>query len=288
MARRRTMLHEAENKILYEGPEPGTLVQYYKDQASVQKDKPQQTADGKDEAPAAEDKPQRTVDGKGVLNNRICEHVMTNLNRIGVPTHFLRRLNMREQLVRMVEVIPLRMVVRNVAVGDFARRLGVQDGEPLQRVVTEFYYMDPKLDFPLVNEDHIYAFNWACSCEVGEMTALAMRTNDFLSGMFLGAGIRLADFQMEFGREYSNDMERLIIVDEISPDTCRLLDIATGARLDSDSMREDVDGLVDSYSEVARRLGLVRQSEARTEPGPPRLVRHNEGVKMLATPSSAP
>lgn len=267
---RRTVLYEGRNKILYEGPEPSTLIQYYKDEAFL-----------------AEDKPLQTVDGKGVLNNRICEHVMTNLNRIGVPTHFLRRLNMREQLVRMVEVVPLRLVVRNVAVGDFARNLGIQDGEPLPRPVIEFRYMNPDFTYPLVNEDQICAFNWACGCEIGEMTTMAMRANDFLAGMFLGAGIRLADFQMEFGREYGNDHERLIIIDEISPDTCRLLDIATGTRLDSDSIREDGDGLVDSYSEVARRLGLMRQSEGREEPGP-RLVRQNEVVRMLAAPSSAP
>ena len=250
MARRR-LIYEGKAKILYEGPEPGTIVQYFKDDA---------TADNGAK--------HEVIDGKGVLNNRICEHIMSNLNGIGVPTHFVRRLNMREQLVRAIEIIPLEVVVRNVAAGTFSERLGIKEGEALPRTIVEFHLKDDKLNDPLVNEDHILAFGWASPHEIDDMIALAVRVNDFLSGLFLGAGIRLVDFKIECGREWQNDMERIIVGDEISPDTCRLWDVASGQRLDKDVFRRDLGRLTDAYSEVARRLGLLRDNKGGGTAGP--------------------
>ena len=201
MARRR-MVYEGKAKILYEGPEPDTLIQYFKDEAT-----------------AFDAQKKAVIEGKGVLNNRLSEHFMTGLNAIGVPTHFIRRINMREQLIRMVEMIPLEVVVRNYAAGSISKRLGIPEGQQLPRPIIEFYYKDDALHDPLVSEEHVVAFNWASQQDIDDMIALALRVNDFLSGMFLGVGIRLVDFKIEVGRVYDGDFQRLIVADEISPDS---------------------------------------------------------------------
>ena len=170
-------LYEGKAKILYEGPEPGTLVQYFKDDASA--------GDGAKKA---------RIEGKGVLNNRLSEHFMTGLNEIGVPTHFIRRLNMREQLIRSVEIIPLEVVVRNVAAGSISKRLGIEEGTPLPRPIVEFYYKDDALHDPMVSEEHIIAFGWASQQDLDDIIALALRVNDFMSGLMMGVGIKLIDF----------------------------------------------------------------------------------------------
>ena len=182
MARRR-QIFEGKAKVLFEGPEPGTLVQYFKDDAS-----------------AFRNQKKGTITGKGVLNNRISEYLMTRLGDVGVPTHFMRRLNMREQLVREVEIIPVEVVVRNISAGSLAKRFGVAEGTPLPRSIVEYCYKSDELDDPMVSEEHITAFGWATPQELDEMMALALRVNDFLSGLFLGIGIRLVDFRLEFGR----------------------------------------------------------------------------------------
>ncbi len=250
MARRR-LVYEGKAKILYEGPEPETLIQYFKDDAT---------------AFNAEKK--AVVEGKGVLNNRLSEHFMSGLNNIGVPTHFIRRINMREQLIRLVEMIPLEVVVRNVAAGSLSKRLGIPEGQQLPRPVIEFYYKDDALGDPLVTEEHIVAFNWAGQQDIDDMIALALRVNDFLSGMFLGVGIRLIDFKIEIGRVYDGDFQRLVIADEISPDSCRLWDVETGRKLDKDVFRQDLGNLADAYTEVARRLGVMPRTNGRAPSGP--------------------
>ncbi len=237
---RRKKIYEGKAKILYEGPEPGTLVQYFKDDAT-----------------AFNAEKHAVIEGKGVLNNRLSEFFMQGLNAIGVPNHFIRRLNMREQLVRAVEIIPLEVVVRNIAAGSISKRLGIEEGTQLPRPIVEFYYKDDALGDPLVSEEHIIAFNWATHQDMDDMVALALRVNDFLSGVMLGAGIRLVDFKIEIGRVYEGDFQRLIVADEISPDSCRLWDIKTGAHLDKDVFRRDLGDLADAYTEVARRLGLM-------------------------------
>ena len=241
---RRKKVYEGKAKILYEGPEPGTLVQYFKDDAT-----------------AFNAEKRATVEGKGVLNNRLSEFFMTGLNAVGVPTHFIRRLNMREQLIRAVEIIPLEVVVRNVAAGSISKRLGIEEGTPLPRPIVEFYYKDDALGDPMVSEEHIIAFGWASQQDMDDMISLALRVNDFLSGLMLGVGIKLVDFNIEIGRIWDNDYMRLIIADEISPDSCRLWDMETGQKLDKDVFRRDLGNLADAYTEVARRLGVMPQRE---------------------------
>ncbi|MFC7704095.1 phosphoribosylaminoimidazolesuccinocarboxamide synthase [Plastorhodobacter daqingensis] len=240
MAPRRTKVYEGKAKILYEGPEPGTLIQYFKDDATAF------NAQKKD-----------VIEGKGVLNNRLSEFFMSGLNAIGVPTHFIRRLNMREQLIRSVEMIPLEVVVRNYAAGSISKRLGIEEGTALPRPIVEFYYKDDALGDPMVSEEHIIAFGWASQQDLDDMVALGLRVNDFMSGVMMGVGIRLVDFKIEIGRIWENDYQRLVVADEISPDSCRLWDIETGRKLDKDVFRRDLGNLADAYTEVARRLGVL-------------------------------
>ena len=181
-----------------------------------------------------------------------------------MPTHFIRRLNMREQLIREVEIIPLEVVVRNVAAGSLSTRLGIEEGTALPRSIVEFYYKNDKLGDPMVTEEHITAFGWATPQEIDDIMSLALRVNDFLSGLFLGVGIRLVDFKIEFGRLWENDTMRIIVADEISPDCCRLWDVETRNKLDKDRFRRDMGGLVEAYQEVARRLGLHVGQSMRT------------------------
>ncbi len=237
---RRKKVYEGKAKILYEGPEPGTLVQYFKDDAT-----------------AFNAEKTGVIDGKGVLNNRLSEFFMSGLNHIGVPTHFIRRLNMREQLIRQVEIIPLEVVVRNIAAGSMSERLGIEEGTPLPRPIIEFYFKDDALGDPLVTEEHVIAFGWAQQQDLDDMVALALRVNDFMSGVMLAVGIRLVDFKIEIGRIWDNDFQRLIVADEISPDSCRLWDIESGRKLDKDVFRRDLGDLGDAYAEVARRLGVL-------------------------------
>ena len=237
---RRTKIYEGKAKILYEGPEPGTIVQYFKDDAT---------------AFNAEKK--AVIEGKGALNNRLSEFFMTGLNEIGVPTHFIKRLNMREQLVRSCEIIPLEIIVRNFAAGSFSKRLGIEEGKRLPRPIVEYCYKDDILGDPLVTEEHIAAFGWASQQDMDDTLSMALRVNDFLSGLMLGVGIRLIDFKIEIGRIYEDDFHRLVVADEISPDSCRLWDIKTGQKLDKDVFRRDLGSLVSAYTEVAERFGVI-------------------------------
>ena len=168
---------------------------------------------------------------------------------------------MREQLIRAVEIIPLEVVVRNVAAGSISKRLGIEEGTPLPRPIVEFYFKNDALGDPMVSEEHIIAFGWASQQDMDDMISLALRVNDFLSGLMLGVGIKLVDFKIEIGRIWDNDYMRLIIADEISPDSCRLWDMETGQKLDKDVFRRDLGNLADAYTEVARRLGVMPQRE---------------------------
>ncbi|MBW4708138.1 phosphoribosylaminoimidazolesuccinocarboxamide synthase [Roseobacter sp. YSTF-M11] len=237
---RRKKIYEGKAKILYEGPEPGTIVQYFKDDAT---------------AFNAEKK--AVIEGKGVLNNRLSEFFMTGLAQIGVPNHFIKRLNMREQLVRSVEIVPLEIIVRNYAAGTMSKRLGIEEGTQLPRPIVEYCYKDDALGDPLVTEEHIAAFGWASQQDMDDILSLALRVNDFLSGVMMAVGIRLVDFKIEVGRVFDGDFHRLIVADEISPDSCRLWDIDTGQKLDKDVFRRDLGDLKDAYTEVARRLGVM-------------------------------
>ena len=237
---RRRQIYEGKAKILYEGPEPGTIIQYFKDDAT-----------------AFNAQKKGTINGKGVINNRISEHVFTLLGNIGIPTHFIKRLNMREQLVRQVEIVPIEVVARNVVAGSLATRLGLEEGTPLGRTILEYYYKDDALNDPMITEEHIACFGWATQEEMHEIADMALRINDFMSGLFAAIGIRLVDFKLEFGRVWDNDYARIILADEISPDGCRLWDMVTNEKLDKDRFRRDLGGEVEAYQEVARRLGLL-------------------------------
>lgn len=243
-------IYEGKAKILFEGPEPGTIIQYFKDDATAYN---------------AEKK--AVIEGKGILNNSLCEHFMLGLNGIGLSTHFIRRINAREQLCHKVEIVPLEVIVRNVAAGSMAKRLGLEEGTQLRRPLVEFSLKDDALGDPLVAEEHILAMDWATQQELDDMIPTALRVNDFMSGLMHGIGIKLVDFKIEFGRHFDQaDFPRLLIADEISPDSCRLWDQKTGEKLDKDVFRRDLGSLTDAYSEVARRLGVLPKGGAAAGP----------------------
>ncbi len=251
MAKQRRRIYEGKAKILYEGPEPGTIIQYFKDDAT-----------------AFNNQKKGTIEGKGVLNNRISEFIMTKIGEIGIPTHFIRTLNMREQLVYALEIIPIEIVVRNVIAGNMAKKFGLEEGDTLARPIVEYYYKKDELGDPMVTMDHIVSFGWADAEEMEGITGLSLRINDFLTGMFMGVGLRLVDFKLEFGRLYDEDGSGiLMLADEISPDNCRLWDIKTKEKMDKDRFRRDLGGVTEAYQEVARRLGLMNEGLAQVVSG---------------------
>ncbi|MEZ5863340.1 MAG: phosphoribosylaminoimidazolesuccinocarboxamide synthase [Geminicoccaceae bacterium] len=248
---RRKQVYEGKAKILFEGPESGTLIQYFKDDAT-----------------AFNNKKHAVITGKGVLNNRISEYLMMKLHDVGIPTHFVRRLNMREQLIREVEIIPIEVVVRNIAAGSLGKRLGIEDGTLLPRSIVEYYLKSDELGDPMVSEEHITAFGWASYQEIDEIMSMSLRINDFLSGLFLGVGLKLVDFKLEFGRLWEDEDMRLVLADEISPDNCRLWDVKTNERLDKDRFRQDLGKVEEGYQEIARRLGILPEAGPRDMRGP--------------------
>ena len=238
---KRKKLYEGKAKIVYEGPEPGTVIQYFKDDAT-----------------AFNAQKKAVLSGKGVLNNRISSHLMAQLETIGIPTHFLRPMNMREQLVREVDIVPLEVVVRNIAAGSLCKRLGLTEGTILPKPLVEFYYKNDELGDPMVSEDHIITFGWADPYEMEEIIGMAWRINDYLNGLFSAIGLKLVDFKMEFGRIWGEYGDVYILLsDEISPDTCRLWDAKTDKKLDKDRFRQDLGDVVEGYQEVAQSLGLI-------------------------------
>ena len=235
-------LYEGKAKILYEGPEKGTAIQHFKDDAT-----------------AYNNQKKSIVEGKGVLNNRISEHILNNLNQIGVKTHLIKRLNMREQLVRLVEIIPLEFIVRNIATGSLTKRLGIPDGTVLSKPLIEYSYKNDELGDPLIAREHILEFKWASQEELNFINNSCIRINDFMQGMFRGAGIKLVDFKLEFGRVTIDGKKEILLADEISPDTCRLWDVVSEKKLDKDRFRKDLGNIIQAYQEVARRLGIIHE-----------------------------
>ena len=236
----RKPLYEGKAKVIFDGPEDGTLVQYFKDDATAY------NAQKKD-----------VIAGKGVLNNYISEHIMEAVANLGIPTHFLGRLNDREQLIRKLEIVPIEIVVRNVAAGSICSRLGLEEGAPLPNTLIEFCLKDDALGDPIIAAEHIVTFGWATEDELDLICEDTMRINDFLSGLFLGIGVRLIDFKLEFGRLETEDGVAILLADEISPDNCRLWDAQTNEKMDKDRFRRDLGGLVEAYQEIARRLGVT-------------------------------
>jgi phosphoribosylaminoimidazole-succinocarboxamide synthase len=240
---RRRRIYEGKAKVLFEGPEPGTLVQYFKDDAT-----------------AFNNQKKGVITGKGVLNNRISEYLMLRLAEIGVQTHFVRRLNMREQLVRQVEIIPVEVIVRNIAAGTFSKRFGIEEGTALPRSIVEYCLKNDELGDPMICEEHITAFGWASTQDLDDMMQMSLRINDFLSGLFFGVGLKLVDFKLEFGRLWDDENMRIVLADEISPDSCRLWDVKTQEKLDKDRFRRDLGDVEQAYQEVARRLGVLPEA----------------------------
>ena len=235
-------LYEGKAKIIYAAPEKGTAIQHFKDHAT-----------------AFNNLKQSTIEGKGILNNRISEHILSSLNQIGIETHLIKRINMREQLIKLVEIIPIEFVVRNIATGSLTKRLGIEDGTVLDRPLIEFCYKNDELNDPLIAREHIYAFGWATPIEINRITDQCLRINDFMQGMFKGVGIKLVDFKLEFGRLNQNGKKKIILADEISPDTCRLWDVTSEEKLDKDRFRKDLGNLLEAYQEVARRLNILHE-----------------------------
>ena len=237
---KRKKIYEGKAKILYKGPQPNTIIQYFKDDAT-----------------AFNNKKFAVINGKGVLNNRISAFLMEKIKEIGIPTHFIKRLNMREQLVHSVDIIPIEVVIRNVAAGSICKRFGLKEGEALPRAIVEYYYKSDELNDPLVSDEHITAFEWANSNELEDIFNMSLRINDFLLGVFSSIGIKVIDFKLEFGRFYKDDNLEIILADELSPDNFRLWDNKTNKKLDKDRFREDLGNLEEAYQEVAERLGVL-------------------------------
>ena len=213
----------------------------------------------KDDATAYNNQKKDVIDGKGILNNRISEHILTNLNQVGIKNHLIKRLNMREQLVQHVEIIPIEFIVRNIATGSLTKRLGIEDGTVLEYPLVEYCLKNDELGDPLISKEHILAFKWMDDFEIDFVNNELARINDFLQGMFRGVGIKLVDFKVEFGRLEKNGKKDIILADEISPDTCRLWDATTDKKLDKDRFRKDLGNLVEGYQEVARRLDILHE-----------------------------
>lgn len=233
-------LYEGKAKTLFEGPQSGTIIQYFKDDAT-----------------AFNNVKKGTITGKGVINNMITELVMLRLANIGIPTHFIKRISDREQLIRKVDIIPLEVICRNIVAGSMAKKFGLEEGMRLSRPIVEFSVKDDDLGDPLIAEDHILALGTVSEEELDDIIDMTRQINDFLRGMFAGIGIELVDFKLEYGRIVDEDgMIGLVLADEFSPDNCRLWDLETGEKLDKDRFRRDLGGEVEAYEEVARRLGI--------------------------------
>ena len=235
-------LYEGKAKIIYATSEKNTVIQYFKDDAT-----------------AFNNQKKSTIEGKGVLNNRISEHILSNLSQIGVKNHLVKRLNMREQLVKLVEIIPIEFIVRNIATGSLTKRLGIEDGTVLERPLIEYSLKDDKLGDPIISREHILAFNWLNKIQIEFIDEKLKRMNDFLLGFFRGVGIKLVDFKVEFGFTMESNKREIILADEISPDTCRLWDSITEKKLDKDRFRKDLGDLIPAYTEVAKRLGILHE-----------------------------
>ena len=235
----REKLYEGKAKILYKGPDAGTLIQYFKDDAT-----------------AFNAQKKAVLDGKGALNNLISAHLFPALGALGIPHHFVERISDREQLIKQVQIVPVEVIIRNVAAGSICSRLGLTEGAPLPKTLIEFCLKDDALGDPVIAAEHIDVLGLATPFEMNEIVEMSLRINDFLSGLFMAIGVKLIDFKLEFGRLETEDGVQIVLADEISPDNCRLWDSDTDEKMDKDRFRRDLGGLVEAYSEIARRLGL--------------------------------
>ncbi len=239
MADDKMPLYEGKAKRLFQGDEAGTIIQYFKDDATAF------NAQKKD-----------IIIGKGILNNLISAHLFPALGELGIPHHFIARTSPREQLVKSVEIIPIEVIIRNIAAGSICSRLGLPEGKKLDNTLIEFCLKNDALGDPVVAAEHILTLGIASPDDLVEITEMSFRVNDFLCGLFFGLGVRLVDFKLEFGWLGTAEGRQIILADELSPDNCRLWDIKTNEKLDKDRFRRDIGGLIEAYSDIATRLGL--------------------------------
>ncbi len=230
-------IYEGKAKQLFKTEDDNLLIQFFKDDAT-----------------AFNGEKKETILGKGVLNNLISENIMLEMAAAGVPTHFVKRLNEREQLIRKVTIIPLEVIVRNVAAGSMAKRLGIVEGTELLAPVFEICFKDDSLGDPLINDDHaINVLKVVTKSQLDEIKKHTLKINEILRQIFKKIGIKLVDFKIEFGFDAQKN---ITLADEISPDSCRLWDEKTSEKMDKDRFRRNLGGLVEAYSDVAKRLGI--------------------------------
>ena len=230
-------IYEGKAKQLFTTSDENLLIQFFKDSAT-----------------AFNGEKKEIIDGKGVLNNVISEYLMHEIATAGIPTHFVKRLNEREQLIKKVTIIPLEVIIRNIAAGSMAKRLGIAEGLELSAPVFKICFKDDGLGDPLINDDHaINVLKIVTKKQLEEIKNITARINEIMCKIFINIGIRLVDFKIEFGFDAQGS---IILADEISPDSCRLWDQSTSEKLDKDRFRRNLGGLVEAYKEVASRLGI--------------------------------
>ena len=232
-------LYEGKAKKIIKGPKKNTLIQIFKDDAT-----------------AYNKKKHKIFKGKGILNNHISAYIMQYLKAKSIPTHFEEKLNDREQLIKKCEIIPIEFVVRNITAGSIAKKLGIKEGLKLKKPLLEYYYKEDSLDDPMISRDHLITFGWATNSELKKIDKMSLQINKHLRKLFFKKNIILVDFKIEFGRLSSNP-KKIVLADEISPDSCRLWDKKTNKKLDKDVFRRNLGSLLSAYEEVASRLGIV-------------------------------
>ena len=232
-------LYEGKAKKIIKGPKKNTLIQIFKDDAT-----------------AYNKKKHKIFKGKGVINNKISEHIMEFLKSKKIPTHLEKRLNDREQLIKKCQIIPIEFVVRNIVAGSIAKKLGLKEGTKLKKPLLEYYYKEDSLDDPMISRDHVETFGWASNSELKKIDAMSLKINSLLTNLFKKKNIILVDFKIEFGRLAATP-KKIVLADEISPDSCRLWDIKSKQKLDKDVFRRNLGSLMGAYEEVASRLGIV-------------------------------
>jgi phosphoribosylaminoimidazole-succinocarboxamide synthase len=210
--------------------------------------------DYKDDATAFNGKKKGQITGKGVINNRMSNFLMAKLEEAGVPTHFVEEISERETVVKKVKIVPLEVIIRNIAAGSFSKRFGVEEGKALLNPTLEYCLKDDALDDPMINDYQITAIGAATKEDLATISDLTFKVNEFLKAYFLTLNIELVDFKIEFGKTPDG---KIILADEISPDTCRLWDATTHAKLDKDRFRRDLGDVEEAYIEVAKRMGLM-------------------------------
>ena len=231
-----TQLYEGKAKKVYMTDDPDVLIVDYKDDAT-----------------AFNGEKKGTIVGKGAINNRMSNYLFKQLEKEGIPTHLIEELSDRETAVKKVSIVPLEVIVRNVAAGSFSRRLGVPEGTEFTEPTIEFSYKNDELGDPLINDYFARALNLASWDEIETIKKYAFKINEVLKEFFLAAELRLIDFKIEFGRYHGT----IILADEISPDTCRLWDVHTNEKLDKDRFRRDLGNVEEAYQEVMKRIGLL-------------------------------